>query len=215
MGFEDRTGSRPASMTVKVKSGSSQGAFTHFVPEWMTFEVQQALTKIRDPHATKKQTTVLRLAEAAAMGMPMADVFKRSDTCTEKVWHGWTDKATGKRHRGWKLDANIARAMGVATERARWWGLVRQGRAVQAALDTLTAATPDVALQLVSIAVHGRAAVMDGNNQVFAPADVKDIIKAADSILDRVSDKTADKGAKDVSIKLTWGEPESEDSQPS
>ncbi len=174
----------------------------------MTFEVQQALAKIREPHATKKQMTVMRLAEAHAAGIPMADVFRRDDTCTEKVWHGWTDKATGKRHRGWKVDANIARALSAATERARWWVLVRQGRAVQDALDTLTAATPAVAHQLVTIAVQGRASVMDGNNQVFAQADVKDIIKAADSILDRVSDKTADKGSKDVSIQLTWGEPE-------
>jgi hypothetical protein len=176
----------------------------------MTFEVRDALGRIRDPHATKKQTTVLHLAEAAALGTPMADVFRRPDCCTLKVWHGWTDKATGKRRRGWKLDATIARALAVATERARWWMLVRQGQAVQTALDTLTAAAPDVAAQLVAIATQGRAAALLNDQRVFVPADVKDIIKAADSILDRVSDKTADKGAKDVSIKLTWGETEAE-----
>jgi hypothetical protein len=186
-------------MTSKVKSVSSHSGF---VPEWMTFEVQQALSKIRDPHATKKQMTVLHLAEAAALGTPMAEVFRRPDTCTEKVWHGWTDKATGKRRRGWKLDATIARALAVATERARWWMLVRQGQAVQTALDTLTAAAPDVAKQLVSIATQGRAAAVFEGGPVFVPADVKDIIKAADSILDRVSDKTADKGAAATSIKM-------------
>lgn len=172
----------------------------------MTYEVNQALARIRDPNAAKKVATVLRLATAAAAGESMATVFAKPDTCSEKVWHGWTDHKTGKKHRGWKQETAIKTALDMATARARWWVTIRAGKAVQDALDELTAAAPDVAKQMVRIATQGRAAVVNGDQPGYIEADVKDVIKAADSILNRVSDKTADKAPANTVIRLTWGE---------
>jgi hypothetical protein len=172
----------------------------------MSHEVHQALGKIQGEHVGKKQRTVLHLAAAIAAEAPQAEVFRRHDTCNRVTWYGRDGEP------GWRDDPAIAAALRVATERALWWMRVRQGAAVQSALDVLVDAAPEAAHQLVRLATQGRVQVGEPPKDPDAPrqyaeADVVHILKAANSILDRVSETTADKGAsKDVTIKLSWGE---------
>lgn len=173
-----------------------------FQPEWMSFEVHEALAKIGGEHVGKKARTVLMLAAAIAAETPQAEVFRRRDTCNRVTWYGRDGEP------GWRHDPAIAQALAVATERALWWMRVRQGRAVQSALDVLVEASDAVARQLVDIATAGFATVVIDERPAKVRADVKDIIKASDSILDRVSEATAGKGQKDVTVRLTWGEAE-------
>lgn len=176
-----------------------------FQPEWLSYEVHQALEAITGDHAAKKQRTVLQLAAAIASESPQAQVFKRQDTCNRVTWYGRDGEP------GWRDDPAISRALEVASKRALWWMRVRQGGAVQQALDVLVDAAPAAATQLVRMATEGRVQVVQDDEQRFVEADVVHMLKAANSILDRVSETTADKGAsKDVTIKLSWGEAEVE-----
>ena len=81
-------------------------------------------------------------------------MFERKDTCTSGKWYGWTHRSTGETHAGWQDDPAIAHALKVATKRARWWMLVKHGRAVETALDTIVEAAPEAALQLVRMATR-------------------------------------------------------------
>ncbi len=177
-----------------------------YQPEWLSYEVHQALDAITGDHAAKKQRTVLQLAAAIAAESSQALVFRRHDTCNRVTWYGRDGEP------GWRDDPAVKHALDLATKRALWWMRVRQGTAVQNALDVLVDAAPDAAQQLVRIATQGRVQVVQGEEQRFVEADVVHIVKAANSILDRVSETTADKGAaKDVTIKLSWGEAEVDD----
>lgn len=153
----------------------------------MSFEVQQALEQITGDEVAKKQRTVLHLAVAIATGASQRDVFKRRDTCNRVTWYG---RDGGP---GWHDDPAVAQALDVAKKRALWWMRVREGRAVQNALDVLVDAAPDAAIQLVRIATQGRVQVTQGDAERFVEADVVHIVKAANSILDRVSETTAQK----------------------
>lgn len=174
-----------------------------FQPDWLSFEVHQALEAIHGEHVAKKQMTVLYLAAAIAAETSQAMVFKRHDTCNRVTWYGRDGEP------GWRDDPAISRALELASKRALWWMRVRQGGAVQNALDVLVDAAPAAAEQLVRIATQGRVQVTKGEELRYVDADVVHMVKAANSILDRVSETTADKGAaKDVTIKLSWGEAE-------
>lgn len=177
-----------------------------FQPEWLSYEVHQALEAIKGDHVAKKQMTVLHLAAAIAAETSQALVFRRHDTCNRVTWYGRDGEP------GWRDDPAISHALDVASKRALWWMRVRQGGAVQNALDVLVDAAPAAAEQLVRIATQGRVQVTKGEELRFVEADVVHMVKAANSILDRVSETTADKGAtKDVTIKLSWGEAEVDD----
>lgn len=174
----------------------------------MSFEVHEALAAITGDHVAKKQRTVLHLAAAIAADSPQYEVFRRRDTCNRVAWYGRDGEP------GWKDDPAIAKALKVATERALWWMRVRQGGAVQAALDVLADAAPAAAQQLARIATQGRVQVVIDEQATFVPVDAAQVRLAANSILDRASEATADKGApKDVTIKLTWGEAEVDDGE--
>lgn len=176
-----------------------------FQPEWMTFEVHEALARIQGEHVGKKVRTVLHLAGAIAAETPQKAVFQRRDTCNRVTWYGRDGEP------GWRDDPAIAEALRVATERALWWMRVRQGGAVQSALDVLVDASDAAARQLVSVATKGFVTVEIDSERKIRYADIKDMIKAADSILDRVSESTAGKRPKDnITVKLTWGEAESD-----
>lgn len=168
----------------------------------MSFEVHQALAALTGEHAAKKQRTVLALAAAIAADAPQYEVFRRHDTCGRVAWYGRDGEP------GWKDDPAIADALKVATARALWWMRVRQGGAVQAALDVLADAAPAAAQQLARVATQGQVLITVEGSPVFMPADAAHVLRAANSILDRVSESTADKGAKDVTVRLTWGEAE-------
>jgi hypothetical protein len=173
----------------------AQRASRPYQPEWLTKEVNEALAAIAGEHVAKKETTVLRLAEATATGASWSQVFERADTCAKRVWYG-----TAKRP-GWQQDPAVQRALAVATAQARWWVRVKRGAAVQAALDTLVDGSEVAAQQLVNLARYGQMLFVDeqGGTRVVA-ADVRDVLAAAKDILDRVSELTAAKGHATVGV---------------
>ena len=169
-----------------------------FTPEWLTYEVSQALAGIGGEHVAKKEATVLRLAEALANGVSMNRVFERPDTCSKRVWYGYTDAKTGTVKPAWRDDAAITTALAVATERARWWVRVRHGRAVQNALDILMDGAEAAALQLTNLVRYGYVKFDYGPDGVdgseIRGGEVREVLAAAQDLLDRVSDLTAGKG---------------------
>jgi len=205
-----------------------------FTPEWLTYEVSQALAGIGGEHVAKKEATVLRLAEALANGVSMNSVFERPDTCSKRVWYGSASSPTGGSAgsassptggsagsassptggsaarlsspnvssptggRGWRDDPAITTALALATERARWWVRVKRGRAVESALEILVDGAEAAALQLTNLVRYGYVKFDYGPNGVdgseIRGGDVREVLAAAQDLLDRVSDLTAGKG---------------------
>lgn len=166
----------------------------------MTYEVAQALEAIPGPDKTRKERTVLELAQARAAGLSDRSVFEMPAalTCSTTTWHGRWLKDQEK-HPGWKEDPAIQQALELAERRARWWRRVRLGGNVQEALDILNEAAPDAARQIVNTARDGRVDVVgeDGARR-WVHATVEQVNKAATSILDAISEKTASKGSVKV-----------------
>ena len=169
-----------------------------FTPEWLTYEVSQALAGIGGEHVAKKEATVLRLAEALANGVSMNSVFERPDTCSKRVWYGYTDAKTGSVKPAWRDDAAITLALAVATERARWWVRVKRGRAVESALEILVDGAEAAALQLTNLVRYGYVKFDYGPDGIdgseIRGGEVREVLAAAQDLLDRVSDLTAGKG---------------------
>ena len=178
-----------------------------FTPEWLTYEVSQALAGITGEHVAKKEATVLRLAEAMANGVSMNSVFERPDTCSKRVWYGSASSPTGGSTgstssptggRGWRDDPAITTALALATERARWWVRVKRGRAVESALEILVDGAEAAALQLTNLVRYGYVKFdygpggIDGSE--IRNGDVREVLAAAQDLLDHVSDLTAGKG---------------------
>lgn len=168
-------------------------------PDWLTPEIDEALAAITNPHAAKKQLTVLLVAQALATGQPVSAVFQRDDTCKADIWYGAKRRTTGKRKPGWKEDPAIATALHLATERARWWVRVKQGQAVQSALDILMDAGEAAAQQLANMVRMG-VLVFDfgADGMELRRADVGHVLEASKQILDRVSAATATKATTEV-----------------
>ncbi len=173
----------------------AQRASGQYQPAWLTSEVNEALAAISGEHVAKKETTVLRLAEATATGGSWSGVFARPDTCAKRVWYGTAARP------GWQHDPAVVRALAVATAQARWWVRVKRGAAVQAALDTLVDGSEVAAQQLVNLARYGQLLFVDetGSTRIVA-AEVREVLVAAKDILDRVSELTAAKGQANVGV---------------
>lgn len=161
-----------------------------FVPEWLTHEISAALANITGDHVAKKEATILRMAQAVANGEALSSVFSAPGTCSRTIWYGNTDKP------GWKDDPAIATALHLATERARWWIRVKQGRAVQDSLDILVDGSEDAARQLVRVVRQGQMLFERADEYVFKQASVAEVLRASEQILDRVSATTAPKGTQ-------------------
>lgn len=161
-------------------------------PEWLTPEIDKALAAIEDPHAAKKQLTVLLLAQASATGGSLTYVFEREDTCQAKIWYG-TKRRDGSRKPGWCEDPAIGAALQLATERARWWVRVKGGSAVQNALDALVDLSEDAVRQIASAIRFGQLTFDRGPELVIKQASVAEVLKASTEVLDRVSAVTASK----------------------
>lgn len=162
-------------------------------PEWLTPQIDEALAAISEPHAAKKQHTVLLVAAAQATGESLRSVFDRPDTCKADHWYGIT-RRNGTRKPGWREDPAIANALYLATERARWWVRVRQAGAVQNALDILLDAGEVAAQQLANMVKMG-VLIFDfgGDGLEMRRADNGHVLEASKQILDRISVITATK----------------------
>jgi hypothetical protein len=159
-----------------------------FLPDWLSFEVNEALAALTGEHLAKREATVLRLAEATANGQSWTEVFALPDTCSKRVWYGTGDKV------GWQSDPTMTHALAVATERARWWVRVKRGQAVQQALDILVDGSEDAARQLINLVRCGYVRFDYGaDGAEFRNGDVKEVLAASLALLDRVSDLTATK----------------------
>lgn len=161
-------------------------------PAWLTPEIDDALAAISEPHAVKKQTTVLLVAQAVATGESLRSVFERPDTCKADHWYG-TTRRNGSRKPGWKEDPAIGAALQLATERARWWVRVKGGSAVQNALDALVDLSEDAVRQIASAIRFGQLTFDRGPELVIKQASVAEVLKASTEVLDRVSAVTASK----------------------
>lgn len=75
-----------------------------FVPEWLTWEINEALAAITGDHVVKKETTVLRVAQAVANGEPISAVFAQPDTCSRTIWHGKYGDGMNLNQRIWRLE---------------------------------------------------------------------------------------------------------------
>lgn len=163
-------------------------------PAWLTPEIDNALAAIGEPHAVKKQTTVLLVAQAMATGESLRSVFGRTETCKADHWYG-TKRRDGSRKPGWCEDPFIQTALTLATERARWWVRVKQSGAVQNSLDILMGAGETAAQQLANLVQLGVLVFdfgVDGGIE-FRRADVGHVLEASKQILDRISTATASK----------------------
>ena len=159
-----------------------------FIPDWLSFEVNEALAALSGEHLAKREATVLRLAEATANGQSWTEVFDLPDTCSKRIWYGTGDKV------GWQNDPAMTHALELATERARWWVRVKRGRAVQEALDILVDGSEDAAKQLINLVRRGYVRFDYGaDGSEFRNGDVKEVLAASLALLDRVSDLTATK----------------------
>lgn len=158
-----------------------------FVPDWLTYEIEQALAAIHGEHVAKKEATVLRLAQAIARGESQASVWGQPGTCSKNIWHGAGGKV------GWKDDPVIAFALELATTRARWWVRVKEGRALQSALDGLADLSDDAVRQIASVIRYGQMTFTRADEIVIKQASVAEVLKASTDVLDRVSPTTAAK----------------------
>lgn len=161
-------------------------------PDWLTPAISDALESIAEPHAAKKQHTVLLVAQAIALGESLRSVFGRDDTCKADVWYGMVRK--GRRKPGWKDDPAIATALQLATDRARWYVRVKKGQAVENSLNILLDGAETAAQQLVNMVKMGVLVFDFGlDGMELRRADTGHVLEASKQILDRVSAITASK----------------------
>jgi len=160
---------------------------SRYVPEWLTYEIEQALAAIGGDQVAAKEAMVLRMAQAVAQGISQRELFKQPGTCSKNTWHGVGDKP------GWKDDPAIVHALELATRRARWWVRVKEGRAVENALNALIEVAEDAAGNVVSAIRYGQLTFMRAEQIVIKQASVAEVLKASTEVLDRISTATASK----------------------
>lgn len=160
---------------------------SRYVPEWLTYEIEQALAAISGDQVAQKEGMVLRMAQAVAQGMTQRELFRQPGTCAKNTWHGVRGKP------GWKDDQAIAHALELATQRARWWVRVKEGRAVENALNALIEVAEDAAGNVVSAIRYGQLTFYRETDVVIKQASVAEVLKASTEVLDRISAATAAK----------------------
>lgn len=157
---------------------------------WMTAEVQDALDAIPEPHTRKKRCTVLRLAEARALGLGVRAVFDQEDTCNAVTWYG-------RKGDGWKDEPAIKEALEIATKRAQWWQDQEEAQRITMRGRQL-AATQDELVDLSKLATETLADLM------MNAGSEKVRLEAAETVLDRAAAETAKKLT--VEADVTSGE---------
>jgi len=153
-------------------------AQAEFYPEWMTYELENALRQITGRHARKKRTTILRLAEGVVVGRPVTETLAMAETCSETTWYGRYEK--GQKKPGWRDDPLVSQALKLATQRAQYCS------------DTYIAEQIKETRRLM--AKYGPGAVHKlGGLMLTAGSESLQRLSALD-ILDRLDPETASKG---------------------
>lgn len=153
---------------------------------WMTHEIEQALAQIEGPHERKKRCTVLRLAEARALGLGVRSAFDQSDTCNAVTWYG-------REGVGWKDDPAIAKALELATRRAQAWQDQEEVQRITLRQRQL-ALTQDELVDLSKLATTTLADLM------MNAGSEKVRLEAAETVLDRADAATAKKSTVEADI---------------
>jgi hypothetical protein len=139
-----------------------------FLPKWMTGELEEALRGL----TRKQRTTVLKLAQAAAMpGRSMSDVFRDADCCNRSTWYDRPSRA------GWESNPQIQRALELATRRAQEWQDGEIARHIETAQRKLAKAGPAAVDRLITLI----AAADDQKLQRLAALDVLDRMGAGET----------------------------------
>jgi hypothetical protein len=155
---------------------------------WMTDEIRALLRKIRGKHAGKMRTSVIRLAFASAMQLPLKPVFRLRTVCSETIWYT-----------KWKDMPRIEAAFNACYDRVLAW----------ADDETATVEAHFHRVRRQSVAEHAArapealAAVMEGEKQKGT-----DRIKAADTLIRLADPETAERigpaaeGPPEVDVNL-------------
>ena len=117
-----------------------------YTPEWLTFEISEALSGL----TRKQRTTVLRLAEAAAADQPQP--FERPDVCSKTTWYG--RYSHGDKLPGWRDDPAIQHALELATARAQDWEDTHITRQIAKTRRQLADHAPGAELSLYGLALR-------------------------------------------------------------
>ena len=145
--------------------------------DWVNDELQMALDALP---SNKHRSTVLRLAEAQAVGRSLDATFKLPDVCAKKTWHGPYVKGVARP--GWKDDPLVKRAYNLALARMSTY----QEASITANIKETTRLLADAAPK----AVMTLTILMD-------EADSDDVKrKSANDLLDRLRDLMGNKGGQ-------------------
>jgi hypothetical protein len=160
-------------------------------PAWMTFELNEALNEISEPHQAKKRITVLRLAEAYASGIGIKATLKHSATCNQSTWYG----RPSLDEPGWRDDPAIANALEIATKRALWW-YEREETERIARRQRQLALAQDEMVDLTGLALETLADLMlNGESERVRR-------EAAEAVLERADVATASKGTQAHNVNI-------------
>ena len=162
-----------------------------FPSAWLTQEVFEALDAIDPPHKRLKKTTVLRLAEGEATGVPKRDILGMSDTCNVRTWYGHESSDQP----GWQNDEKIAHALEVATRRANWWYDYREGQAIAERQRLVSRAQSEIA-KLTIPALQQLAHLIEEASSERIKLD------AVIEVLDRADATTAKKAQHEVALGM-------------
>jgi len=161
-----------------------------YQPAWLTDELNKLLDNVGGgPHHRKRRTTILRLAEGAAIGRTETDTLKLPDTCTRSTWYG-QGRPDGEggwiREPGWRDDPAMQAALEAATRRAHWYQDHTEARRIAKRQEDVARAKDRLA-ELAHVAAQTLG--------VLLGQDTADDTrrKAANDILDRADESTASK----------------------
>ena len=160
-----------------------------YQPAWLTDEINRLLDGVGGmAHHRKRRTTILRLAEGAAIGRTEKDTLAMPETCTRSTWYG-QGRPDGEggwiRKPGWRDDPAIQAALDAATRRAHWWMDQADARRMEKRMENVARAQDRLA-ELAHLAAQTLGTLLGAESESTRRL-------AANDILDRADEATASK----------------------
>lgn len=156
------------------------GVAPDYQPAWLTDEVNKVLAQLK---TRKHRQTVLRLAEAAAIGRTEWDTFKLPGVCSRTTWYG--KYRHGEKLPGWRDDPDVVAALEAATARALHYQDQAEARRIAKRQENVAKAQDKLA-DLAYVAAMTLGTLLGADSKETAR-------KAANDILDRADEATASK----------------------